>query len=58
MTHRDNILKWLSALFCGLWLGCYLTAASILVKGGRWEYGVSVGNPKDPLIYGTLAFVI
>jgi len=58
MMHRDNMLKWLSALFCGLWLGCYITAASIVVKGGRWEYIVGVGNPRDPLIFGTAAFVI
>lgn len=55
---REKTLTWLARFLLALWAGCYLTAASIIVVGGRWEYIVTVGNPKDPLVYGTLAFLL
>lgn len=52
------VLAWVSRGLLAVWIGCFLTAASIIVTGGRWEYIVTVGNPKDPLIFGALAFVL
>ncbi len=53
-----NALGILSSLLLITWVACLLTVGSIIVKGGSWSYIITVGNPRDPLLFGSLAFFL